>query len=235
MAKLTLLEMTQRILSAMDSDDVNSIDDTVEAGQVAQIVREAYEELVTQRDWMFLQERTTLTALGDTTNPTKMQIPTGVNKILWIKYDGDDVDYLEPKDFQDLLDSRTEQTGVVDANGYVINRNPAYWTTFDDDYIYFDAYDSSVESSLVSAKSVAQCVMVADWTHEDSFTPTLPEKMFPMLVADAKGTAFLQLKQQANAKAENQARRGRARFQNEAKRAKVEEAVTNGGVNFGRS
>lgn len=234
MAKLTLLEMTQRILSAMDSDDVNSIDDTVEAGQVATIIREAYEELVTQRDWMFLQARTNLTALGDTSNPTKMRIPTGVNKIVWIKYNKEDVYYLDPKSFQDLIDGREEQTGVVDANGYVINRDPLYWTSFDDDYIYFDAYDSSAESSLTSAKAVAQCVMVADWTHEDDFIPTLPEKMFPLLVADAKGTAFLQLKQQANAKAETQARRGRARFQNEAKRAKVEEAVTNGGVDFGR-
>src|SRR4051812_20927123 len=42
MAK-TLLQLTQNILSAMDSDEVNSISDTVEAVQVATIVMETLE------------------------------------------------------------------------------------------------------------------------------------------------------------------------------------------------
>ena len=37
--KRTLLEMTQDILSAIDADEVNSIDDTVEATQVATIIK----------------------------------------------------------------------------------------------------------------------------------------------------------------------------------------------------
>ena len=42
MAKLTLLDMTQNILSALDSDPVDSIDETVEAVQVAELIKEAY-------------------------------------------------------------------------------------------------------------------------------------------------------------------------------------------------
>jgi hypothetical protein len=232
-AKLTLLEMTQRILSAMDSDSVNSIDDTVESLQVADIVRESYEQLVTQRDWKFLNEKTALTGLGDTNNPTKMEIPEGVNKVLWIKYNGQDVEYVEPKEFQDLLDLRTEQAGVVDANGFVVNRDPLYWTSFDDAYVTFDGYDSDAESTLQTANNVAYCQMVAEWTHEDGFTPLLPEKMFPTLLADAKGTAFLQLKQQANAKAEKQAREGKARHQSEHRRATAEHR-TDTSTNYGR-
>ena len=45
MAKMTLLEMTQNILSAMDSDAVNSIGDTVESLQVADVIVETYYEL----------------------------------------------------------------------------------------------------------------------------------------------------------------------------------------------
>lgn len=234
MAKMTLLEMTQRIMSAMDSDDVNSIDDTVESLQVADIVKEAYEDLCTQRDWNFLKSKTALTGLGDTATPTKMQIPEGVNKILWLKYNGKDVTYLEPKEFQDILDGRTEEAGVVDANGFVLNRNPLYWTSFDDEYVFFDGYDSDTEATLQTSNCVAYCVTVPSWTHDDDFTPTLPEKMFPTLLADAKSTAFLQIKQQPNQKEETKARRGKARFQNEAKRVKASEHTTNRGVDFGR-
>ncbi len=218
----------------MDSDDVNSIDDTVESAQVAEIVRECYEDLATQRDWTWLRSLTSFTGLADTSNPTKMLIPASVNKVLWVKYNEKEVEYLDPKDFKDLIDQRVEQTGVVDANGYVINADPQYWTTYDDNYATFDGYDSSTDTTLQTSKCDAYCVTVPTWTHEDSFTPTLPEKMFPMLLADAKGTAFLQLKQQANAKEEAKARRGRARFQNEAKRAKAQESFTNTSVDYGR-
>lgn len=226
--------MTQRILSAMDSDAVNSISDTVESMQVATVVRECYEDLATQRDWNFLRTLTTLTGLGDTVNPTKMQLPAGINKALWIKYNKKDVTYLTPQEFKRLIDLRVAQTGVVDSNGYVINADPLYWTTYDDDYIYFDGYKSSVDTTLQTSKSACYGVQVPSWTHADNFIPLLPEKMFPTLLADAKGTAFLQLKQQANAKEESKARRGRARFQNEAKRTKQEEHTTRGGVNYGR-
>jgi hypothetical protein len=46
MAKMTLLEMTQSILSAMDSDPVDSIDETVESIQVADIVKESFTNLL---------------------------------------------------------------------------------------------------------------------------------------------------------------------------------------------
>lgn len=233
MAKLTLLEMTQRILSSMDSDEVNSIDDTVEAGQVALIVRESYEDLVSQRNWPFLCSLSNLTGLGDTDNPTKMQIPEDTNEVLWIKYNKKDVSYMEPKAFKDMLDQRSVQAGLIDENGYGLTSDPTYWTTYDDNYIIFDSYDSDEEATLVGSKAVMYGVMVQPWTHEDDFVPNLPEKMFATLVADAKGTAFLQLKQQANAKEETKARRGKARFQSEAKRTAATEHST-AGPNYGR-
>ncbi len=42
MAKMTLLEVVQEILSDMNSDNVNSINDTIEAQQVVQIAKRTY-------------------------------------------------------------------------------------------------------------------------------------------------------------------------------------------------
>ncbi len=47
--KRTLLEMTQSILSDMDSEAVNSISDTVEAQQIASVVEDTYYNIVAAR------------------------------------------------------------------------------------------------------------------------------------------------------------------------------------------
>ena len=51
MAKKTLLEIVQEILTDMVSDEVNSIDDTVESQTVASIVRSVYESMMANRNW----------------------------------------------------------------------------------------------------------------------------------------------------------------------------------------
>ncbi len=73
MAKQTLLQMTQNILSALDSDPVDSIDETVEAIQVAELVKEAYFDLISQRDWPFLFVLGTLDGVGDVNNPSTLK------------------------------------------------------------------------------------------------------------------------------------------------------------------
>jgi len=234
MATMTLLEMVGNILSAMDSDPANSIDDTVEAEQVALIVKETYFDLITQRDWPFLRTTFSLTGLGDTSNPTKLRIPTNYNKLLWFKYNKKDVTYLDPKDFQDVLDARTAEAGVVDANGFSLTSDPTYFTSYDDDYIVCDAYDEDTETTLTGANSLCYGVIAPAWTHEDTFTPLMPDKMFPVLLADAKATCFLNLKQQANAREERRAQRGRVRMQNEAWKTNDAEGKWNWKVNYGR-
>jgi hypothetical protein len=231
----TLLEIVQDILNDMDSDSVNSIDDTEEARQVAQIVRTTYEKWLAARDdWPFLRTLSQLTGLGDLDNPTKMQIPEDMTKVEWVKYNKKDVTYLPPKEFKDMLDTRTETTDIVDANGYILNADPTYWTSYDEEYIHFDGYDSAVDTTLQQSKSVVYGLITPDWEHEDQFTPVLPAKMFPAFIADAKGTAFLALKQQAQAKEEEYARKSFSRFQKSSFRNRQAEPKTNENVDYGR-
>lgn len=234
MATMTLLDMTQNILSAMESDNVNDISDTEESEAVALVIKETYFDLVSQRDWPFLATRTTLTALGDTDYPTKMQFPTSLNKVFWIKYNKKDVQWMAPKDFQDMIDLREEEAGVVDENGYFLTQDPTYWTTFDDNFVFFDSIDTDEDSTLVAIKSVVYGQTVPTWTHENSFVPTLPDKMFPLLLADAKGTCFLNAKQTANAKEERKAQRLKVRMQRESIRNDQGESKSNTAVNYGR-
>lgn len=234
MAKMTLLDMVQNILSALDSDPVDSIDETVEAVQVAELVKEAYFELLSQRDWPFLFSLGALTALGDVTNPTKMKIPDTWNKIKWIKYNKKEVQWVDPETFNDIITNRVEQSGVVDSNGYVINKDPTYWTSYDDTHIMFDGYNSTVESTLQASKSVVYGTQQATWNHVDTFIPNIPEKFFPTLLAEAKSQAFVNLKQQNNAREERKATRGRMAMRNEAWRNDNGEVKYNTLVNYGR-
>lgn len=234
MAKMSLLDMTQNILSAMDGDNVNSIDDTMEAQQVATIIQECYYDLMASREWPFLQGLTQLVGLGDTANPTKMQIPEGVNKVSWIKYNKKDVCYLQPFEFRSMIVNRVALSGVVDADGYGLNHDPEYWTTYDDKYIWFDSRDSSLDSTLMQSKSDAYVLNVASWTHEDAFTPDIPEKFFPTLLAEAKATAFINLKQQANAREERRAQRGRVSLRGLIDRTEDGVSRYNEKVNYGR-
>src|SRR6266550_5944910 len=86
MAEQSLLNMVQNILSSLDSDEVNSIGDTVESRQVAQIIENKYYDMVSRG---FFPEHNRLLQLDpslDPTRPTLMFIPQGVSKIWWIKY-----------------------------------------------------------------------------------------------------------------------------------------------------
>jgi len=234
MAKLSLLDMTQNILSALDSDPVDSIDETVEAVQVAELIKEAYFELISQRDWPFLFQLGQLQALSDVSNPTKMKIPDTWNKLKWVKYDKIEVEYLDPETFNNIITNRVAQAGVINANGYVINQNPQYWTSYDDQFLIFDGFNQTVESTLQASKSSAYGTQQASWTHADTFIPAIPEKFFPTLLAEAKSQAFVNLKQQANAREERKATRGRMAMRNDSWKNEHGEVKYNTKVNYGR-
>jgi hypothetical protein len=84
--KFTVLEIVQDILSSMDSDEVNSIGDTIEAQQVATIVKNCYNDIISTID---LPDEFTLFALdasGTSTKPVTMYVPAAYEGTQWIKY-----------------------------------------------------------------------------------------------------------------------------------------------------
>lgn len=84
--KQTLLQIVQSILSAADSDEVNSISDTAESLQAANCVQQTFWNMMGRYDMPEHNQPFQLTASGDITKPTLMTRPDGVTRIEWIKY-----------------------------------------------------------------------------------------------------------------------------------------------------
>ncbi len=83
---MTLLDMTQNVLSALSSDEVNSIGDNVESQQIALILKNKYFDIVNRTE---LPEHSQLIQLQPSltsTAPVEMIIPDDVPGIKWIKY-----------------------------------------------------------------------------------------------------------------------------------------------------
>jgi hypothetical protein len=232
MPKQTLLDMTQDILSAIDGDEVNSISDTVEAMQVVAIIKRCYLDIVTEHELPCNEGLTKLIGLGDVDKPNVMQIPESVSKVNWIQYDcredvdGDkeyrDMKYLAPLDFMHLVNSRsstdTDNNVVVEIETdvpLVIDKTkaPTYWTSFDDEYIVFDSYNSDVDSTLQQSKSIIHAGSEPTFTIDDDFIPDLPENLFSYLYNKAEANAFAKLKQETNIKTEQSENRHRIRAQ----------------------
>ncbi len=238
MAKMTLLEMTQDILSDMDSDEVNSINDSVESLQVAQIIKTTYYNIIDGRDYDFLYELFQLDSSGTTSRPTHMKLPENIIDLKYVKYntrkstDTKDkylkIKYLNPEDFMEMVDrrdsSKSDVTVITDTTGISINiindKAPEYFTSFDDEYLVFDSHDAVVDSTLQNSKSQCHGKRSVAFTLLDNFTPDLPVQMFSYLLAEAKSTAFVTLKQMPNAKAEQVSNSQKRRMSQDAWRLK---------------
>ncbi len=227
--KRTLIDMTQDILSDGDSDEVNSINDTVEAMQVARIIRTTYEEIISSRQWPHLSQLTSLTPASDTDTPTHFTMGDDVQYIEWIKYNNRlsatdveawiDVKYLQPKAFLDLVHARVStntNTQVVDdgtAGNLLItlDKQPEFWTTFDDETIIMDSIDNTIvgQATLTAERVQASAYVEPAFSLVDTFIPDLPSKSFSYLLAESKSVAFATLFQEVNSKEEQKSRRQR--------------------------
>jgi hypothetical protein len=209
----------------MDADEVNSITDTVESTQVAQIVRTCYYEMLGNRNWPHTRKLMQLESLGDVSKPNYLKLPENLKQLEFIKYDvkkasGDksnvvELKYKEPDVFLRYISNRNSLNSNVDTITDVSGTSllifndtaPTYWTSFDDVYIVTDAYNSTIDATLLESKSQCLAYVHPVWVRSDDFIPDLPIDAFSALLEESKSTAFISLKQMANQKAEQKASR----------------------------
>lgn len=224
--KYTLLELTQRILESMDSDEIDSISDTIESTAVSNIIKETYWYLVTNLDLPAVDGMFQMTPSGDNTKPCLMKLPSNVVNIDYLKYkkvesgksDFLPLMYIPLEDFLERtlgLDetSTNVSTMVVSVDGsnftfkFYNDRNPEFYTTLDDVTFVFNGYDSSVDSTLQGAKTLGYGKKIPTFTMEDSFLPKLDPEQFQLLLNESKTQAFAELKQSENSFSQNRARK----------------------------
>ncbi len=226
--KYTLLELTQAVLSSMDSDEINSINDTVESQQVVEVIKTVYDDIISRSDLTTNKTIFNLTASTNPLQPIVMSKPEDIERIEWIKYDtralGDttpnwtNLTYLPPVDFIDYMHSGNLEGTEIETfeytNGAFVMtftfRNdtaPHYYTSFDDNSIFFDSYDSEIDTTLQSSKSLCYGLKVTAFEKTDDFTPELQPQQFALLLHESKSLAWAELKQAGHEKAEQSARR----------------------------
>ena len=221
MTKATVIELAKDISSAMDGDEFDSISDTIESEQIATILRTVYRDMVSNRNWPHLKKAFNLSPFSDTSLPTHMSLPDSVKEIVMLNYNiaksGETrLKYREMK-WQDndaflrrmnKLDNDKDTVDVVlDPTGVQLlirnDKAPEYYTSFDDETLVFDSYDSAVDSTLTSSKFQGIAYFMPDpWQDTDDFIVDLPEEAFSAFFNEAKSLAFLELRQTGHAKAE---------------------------------
>lgn len=234
----TLLDIVQTILSSMDSDEVDSFDETAESFQVAEIVRDTYNFLMSESDWDHLNKLTSVDGLSDVSKPSMLQIPSD---IVWIDrltfvYDNAqgeatqrELEYMEPEQFltrsYGLKKSDSNVESMVLPEGrtlYIFNdRHPEYYTIWDNDYIICDAYKIDEYNALHEDQFIVFAQVEPTWQMQDAFVPDMPSRMFPLLLAEATKASFLYLKQAQSPEDNKRAVMMRNRMNKRQMRAKV--------------
>ena len=242
---MTLLEIVQDVLSELNSDLVNSIDDTEEAVQVAKIARAVYDSLLAEYKFPTNEKLTKLDAsvLG---KPNYLKLPANVKDLIWLKYDCsidnvgnpeyNNVMYVTPYEFITRVfnENADSPTAIyVDENGTQLpiktDSHPSYYTSFDDEYIVFNSFDITVDTEVQASKSVAYAEVKAPFNiTSNSYTPPIPEHLFPLYLNEVKSNAYVTLKQVQNPLIDRQARRLRYSFQKNKQRMGEDKRVAFG-------
>lgn len=223
--RYTLLELTQRILESMESDEVSTVSETSESLAVANTIRECYFDIVGQFSMAEEEGLFRLDASTDNTKPTLMYVPNGISSIKWLKYQKgsttnptEELTHVPNEEFlfysqgmnpssSNIGQMEVEMSGKNFVFSFYNDRYPSYYTIFRDKYVLFDGYDASEETTLTEARSLVYATLVPEFPLEDDFVPNLDPRQFQLLLQEAKAQSFIDHKQIENPKAEKKARK----------------------------
>lgn len=194
MAQKTLLDVVKTYLTYVDGFEVDSIFDSEEARQAAQICLHVLDTVLDKdRDLQYKTVVRTLDSYTDNTKPVLMRIPREILRIhdSVIYYNKADtgvlyeqVQFIDPKtflEFMNIIPSTLDNTEVVEVNGTSLvvmnNRHPMHCTTFDDQTLVFDSYNKDIDSVLQSSKTKVISSEKEVFHFSDEFLIPLPERM----------------------------------------------------------
>ena len=199
--KQTLLEIVQRVLESVDGQMIESIEDTREAMQVANIVKECYEHLLYTRDIKVKSNLVQMHSMSNINIPTVFKINDDIEQITLFKYydkSNDkyvDLTWMDPEEFVDMTLNRnptkdnvrtiTDPDSGVKYNIYT-DKCPQYFTSFDDNYIVCDAINMTDSSTLLEEYTVVYGYKQPEFKLQDTFVPDIAPQYFALLLSEAK-------------------------------------------------
>jgi hypothetical protein len=212
MPRQTVIQIVKDVLNEGDFDTVTTWNQSMESELIGNMISTVFYEFHAEN----LIKRAQLTKNPDTAaGATYLKIPDDVVEIYYIKdasQNGKDIVYLDPETFLSKLD-RTNGTAVTDPGPggldfkFSLTTEPTYYTSFDDQYLAFDA----ANTSILNTDMEMYCVVEPSLTIADATVPDLPTDMFPAFIAEVKSRSLLALNQEINPKVEMAARMLKAR------------------------
>ena len=195
--KHNLLKLTQRVLNAIDSESISSVDDTEESLMVVEILNRCYEEIISKKKWKFLR---TYSSLESTTALNELKCPPGAISFnpyeVW--YNKRKITYLEPEDFLALTVTRdeTDTTNVLVSNGIKVSigTDPSYFTSDDDETLRFDSIPNTVNGLTASLSEVTLYTGPSSPLYLDEDIFVLNRQLFPALLEYSIAIAMQELK-----------------------------------------
>lgn len=224
MAKRTILQLVAQLGEGIESDEIESLNETVEASDIASILEQTYKEILNRRTWEFMtgKVRQLDNRLPASTELNTLLIPADVKKITCLRYKDEvsdkfgDLLYLTACDFVEMVQSRTVTdaaiTSILNEDGVELltftDRKPEHWTSFDEATITFDAYDVALGTGNIGVDSViiADVMPVTDFT-DPTAVLNIPERMETLVFNEALSTCNYRLRQTADPRTDRIARR----------------------------
>lgn len=238
--RYTLLELTQLLLSSMDSDEIDSISDTVESVQVTTILKSVFYDMATELDLPEHETMFELTASGDSNKPALMTLPTDVTKLVTVRYDSRDsgdtypdwrlIEWIplpEMIDYSNSLRGETSNVGSMDVTNnaetheflYRTNEQPRHYTTPDDYTLIFNSLDTGEgDTTLQASKTMCHGSVYPVFTVSNTFTPDLDPTQFAYFIQKAKVRAHFEMRQLPHQEAAGEARRQLIALQKQQRR-----------------
>lgn len=253
--KQTLLEITQSILASMDSDEVNSIGDTIESHDIALLLRDVYYDIAVELNLVAHESLFELEPSLDADKPVLMYLPENVSKLEWLKYNNklitDDNSTYLPVKFKPFNEFYTMQNGLretttdvgemsFDMNNesfeimYATDRMPMFYTVIGNNTILFDSIDIEEDTTLVKEKTMCGGLVYPTFILDDAFIPDLDAAQFPYYRNRAKVRAFAEKKQVDNKEAASEARNQKVLMQKRKNRINEGSALSKMPFRYGR-
>lgn len=211
----------------MNSDEVNSIDDTVESRDIALLLRDVYYDVAVELNLDAHESLFELEDSGDADQPVLMYLPENVSKVYWIKYNNQltgetnssyiPVSHKDFDEFYTMQNGLSQNTTDVDEMTFVMNeedfeimyatdRMPRFFTHVGNTTILFDSLDEAEDTTLQKEKTMCAGLVYPTFTLENDFIPILDASQFPYYRNRAKVRAFAEQKQVENKEAASETR-----------------------------